>query len=242
MKRLRIALILGVLLILAYWAIPNDHATMRLRVIVTAEVDGEKVEGASVMELTYTRISQSLMGMGGRTTLKAEALVLDLKNRGTVFMLPCKVNVDGTLSEVYEHYVMGSFGVEEPVGGMTDQGLAKLRKAKGRVPFRYYDTYWKRSNPPRFVAFKNEADPRSIYRVDENRLDLAFGPGVRLLGIELEPTDAPLSHVLAKRLPWLDQGNNINWERPRPGGGIPQREMPIGFVIVREKFYDNGSW
>ena len=219
-----------------------DLGIKGLRVIVTAEVDGEKVEGSSVMELTYTRISQSLMGMGGSTTLKAEALVLDLKNRGTVFVLPCKVNVDGTLSEVYEHYVMGSFGVEEPVGGMTDQGLAKLRKTQGRVPFRYYDTYWKRSNPPLFVAFKNEADPRSIYRVDEQRLDLAFGPGVRLLGIELETTDAPLTHVLAKRLPWLDQGNNINWARAQPGDRTPQRELPIGLVIVRETFYGNGSW
>jgi hypothetical protein len=241
MKRLRIALILGVLLILAYCAIPNDHATMRLRVIVTAEVDGEKVEGSSVMELTYTRVSHSLMGMNS-TTLKAEALVLDLKNRGTVFMLPSKVNRDGTLSEVYEHYVPDSFGVEESVGGMTAEGLAKLRKAKGRVPFRYFDSYWKISTPPLFVAFKNETDPRNIYRVDEQRLDLAFGSGVRLLGIELETTDAPLTHVLAKRLPWLDQGNKINWERAPNGDRRSMREMPIGLLIVREKFYGNGSW
>jgi hypothetical protein len=241
MTRLRIVFILGVLLILGYCAIPNDHASMRLRVIVTAEVDGEKVEGSSVIELTYTRISQSLMGMGGSTTLKAEALVLDLKNRGTVFMLPCTVYADGRLGEIYEHYVMRSFGVQAPVGGMTAEGLAKLRKAKGRVQFFYYDTYWKRSNPPLFVAFKNEADPRSIYRVDEKRLDLAFGPGVRLLGIELETTDAPLTHVLAKRLPWLDQGNNIKWERRRPGDPTPDREMPIGLLIVRENFYGNGS-
>ena len=92
------------------------------------------------------------------------------------------------------------------------------------------------------MAFKNEADPRSIYRVDEKRLDLAFGPGVRLLGIELETTDAPLTHVLAKRLPWLDQRNNINWERRRPGDPTPDRDMPIALLIVRENFYGNGSW
>ena len=241
MKKWMFVPIVGLLLLLAACN-GEQSATMRLRVIVTAEVDGEKVEGSSVMELTYTRISQTLMGMGGRTTLKAEALVLDLKNRGTVFVLPCTFNRDGSLGVVYEYYAKSSFGVEESVGGMTAEGLAKLRKAKGRVPFHYFDSYWKVSNPPLFVAFKNEADPRSIYRVDEKRLDLAFGPGVRLVGIELETTDAPLTHVLAKRLPWLDQRNNINWERRRPGDPTPDREMPIGLLIVRENFYGNGSW
>lgn len=72
---------------------PKNTATIRYRVIVTAEVDGELVEGSSVMEITYTRYERSsLTGMGGAATLKGEALVLDLKNRGTVYALPIKLD------------------------------------------------------------------------------------------------------------------------------------------------------
>ena len=73
--------IVGALLLLA--GCGGQSATNRFRVIAAVDVDGQKVEGSTVMEITYQKVEHSLIGRGGATALKGEALVLDLKGRGT---------------------------------------------------------------------------------------------------------------------------------------------------------------
>ena len=87
MKKWMFVPIVGLLLLLAGCS-AGQNATNRFRVIATVEVDGQKVEGSTVMEITYQKVEHSLIGRGGATALKGEALILDLKGRGTVYVLP----------------------------------------------------------------------------------------------------------------------------------------------------------
>ena len=161
--------------------------------------------------------------------------------QGTVYVLPYSLNKVGDLSEVYQPYVLKSFSVSPSIGSLSQQDLERLRHIKGRVPFQHYDSFWHVDLPPVFVAFHDEANPRSIYQVDPDHLDAAFGPGVHFVGIDLEVTDAPLTHELLKRLPWLKLRNSIRWEREPAGSRRPMKEWPLGFKITAEHFFGNAN-
>ena len=81
--------IIGLLLLLAGCG-AELSATKRFRIIATVEVDGQKVEGSTVIDIAYEKLDEkrSLIGRGGDATAKGEALILDLKERGTVYVLP----------------------------------------------------------------------------------------------------------------------------------------------------------
>jgi hypothetical protein len=215
---------------------PNNTATIRYRVIVTAEVDGEIVEGSSVMEMSYTRFERSsLTGMGGSARLKSEALVLDLKDRGTVYVLPVKLDKTGDFMEAYQVAVLKTIGANSSIGSLAPTDMERIRNVRGRMSF-FTDWGW-----PLFVAFGDESNPRSIFEVDPKHLDRPFGSGVRLIGIDLEVTDAPLTNVLTKRLPWLNRPELENWEREKPGHITPVKDRPISRKIWNRDFFGNGS-
>ena len=84
MKKWMYVPIIGFLLLFAACS-GGPTATKRFRVIATVEVDGQKVEGSTVMDITYEKLDEkrSALGRGGAATAKGEALILDLKGRGT---------------------------------------------------------------------------------------------------------------------------------------------------------------
>ena len=171
----------------------GEKARVRYRVIAKAEVDGQPVEGSTVMEVVYSRVTHSLTGAGGATRLYGEALILDLKGLGTVFVLPEEHEDKSVMKQIYEWGILTTFGVENSIGTLEDADFARLRAAKGRRPF-----YLGRRNPstrlPAFVAFRNEKIPKTIYEVDPRHMEWNF-PGVRFIGLDIEITDAPVTKV-----------------------------------------------
>jgi len=236
MKKWMFVPIVGLLLLLAVCS-GGQSATKRFRVIATVEVDGQKVEGSTVMEVTYAKVEHSLIGRGGDTTLKGEALILDLKGRGTVYVLPFQVDPSGSLDQVYEYGVLNSLGTENSIGTLSSQDFDRIRQARGRIPFR-------NGNPtrlPAFVAFRDEKNPKTIYEVDPKNLGQSF-PGVRFVGIDIEFTDAPVTNVLKQRLPWLENPNHEQrFERDPPGRLRAYVDSPIGFKITTDHFFGLGS-
>src|SRR3954469_20037536 len=115
----------------------GQSAKVRYRVIATAEVDGQPVEGSTVMEVDYRRVEHSLIGAGGGTTLYGEALILDLKGRGTVFILPVRHHNKTQLMEIYEDGILLTFGVRTSIGGLKDEDFTRLRQATGRRPLSF---------------------------------------------------------------------------------------------------------
>jgi len=231
MKKWMFVPIVGLLLLLA--ACGGQSATNRFRVIATVEVDGQKVEGSTVMEITYQKVEHSLIGRGGATALKGEALILDLKGRGTVYVLPFQVDPSGSLDQVYEYGVLNSLGTENSIGTLSSQDFDRIRQARGRIPFR-------NGNPtrlPAFVAFRDEKNPKTIYEVDPKNLGKSF-PGIRFVGLDIEFTDARVTNVLKQRLPWLENPKyEERFERDPPGQGRPFKDSPIGFKITTDHFF-----
>ena len=189
------------------------------------------------MEVTYAKVEHSLIGRGGDTTLKGEALILDLKGRGTVYVLPFQVDPSGSLGEVYEYGVLNSLGTENSIGTLSSQDFDRIRQARGRIPFR-------NGNPtrlPAFVAFRDEKNPKTIYEVDPKNLGQSF-PGVRFVGLDIEFTDARVTNVLKQRLPWLENPNHEQrFERDPPGRLRAYVDSPIGFKITTDHFFGLGS-
>ena len=230
-KCLVAAALLGVGLMLSQCGEPS--ATVRYRVIATAEVDGQRVEGSTVMEVNYQRVKYSLIGAGGATKLYGEALILDLKGRGTVFILPVWYHEKTELMQIYELGILRTFGVQNSIGGLEDGDFARLRQAKGRKPL----------NPrlPLFVAFKDEKIPNTIYEVDPQHMDSAF-PGVRFNSLDIEITDAPVTKVLKQRSPWLDRNNRLSgFDRDPPGKLRAEKDLTLGYKISYNSFFGDGS-
>jgi hypothetical protein len=235
MNRRQIIALLGLPLPLA--GCGGETASVRYRVIATAEVDGERVEGSTVMEVAYTRVTTSLIGAGGATTLYGEALILDLKGKGTVFVIPYTMQKSGSLSQIYEAGILSTLGITNSIGGLLDKDFERLRTVKGRMPFRLGNPQWF----PIFVAFRDEKVPRSIYEVDPKNMAGSF-PGVRFISLDIEITDAPVTEVLKQRLPWLDHktGETV-FARDPPGKQRALRDRPLGYKILENKFFGNGS-
>jgi hypothetical protein len=220
---------------------PSQKATVRFRVIATVEVDGQKVEGSTVMEVTYSRVTGSAIGTGGASTLYGEAMILDLRGKGTVFVLPAIVTNSGSIGQLYEGGILTTLGIDGGIGVISDESFLKVKNAKGRVPF-YNGSNNRPTNLPLFVAFRDEKVPRTIYEVDPRNIGRSF-PGVRFISLDIEFTDAPVTKVLKQRLPWLVNAfKDLGWDRDPPGKQRPDKDRPIGFKITYEHFFGNGSW
>jgi hypothetical protein len=235
------------------------EATLRYRLIATVEIDGQKVEGSTVMEMHYKNIRsdphfldyfiQLTTHINPRVTLTehaAEALILDLKGRGTVFILP-SVRTD-EFAAFHEVCLLLTLGIENKLHGLTREDMRQISNAKGRMPLQLLRPEERRpdypkgfvSKYPAMVTFRNEKDPRTIEDVDPENMERRF-PGVRLLNVEIEVTDAPLTRVLTKRLPWLmTVEKNETLEREPVGSMRSPREKPVVRLIRQIDFFGRG--
>jgi len=233
--------ILAVLICVTLVSCDDDtrEATLRYRLIATVEIDGQKVEGSTVMEIHYKNFHmdphfldtfiQFLTHINPRITAidhAAEALILDLKGRGTVFILP---TVHGSMGFPHFHEIclLYTLGIENKLFSLTKEDMRQISNAKGRMPLQLLRPEMRRPEYPKglvikspaMVTFKNERDPRTIEEVDPENMEQHF-PGVRLLNFEIEITDAPLTRVLTKRLPWLETIDQNETLEREPGGSM----------------------
>jgi hypothetical protein len=215
----------------------GESATVRFKVIASANIDGRPVESSSVMEITYSKVTTSLVGNGGATRLYGEALIFDLGGKGTVYVLPIQHPPGASLTQVYEYGVLSTFGITNSVGSLSDADFELLRNSTGRRPFRLRNT----SRLPAFVSFENETDPKTIFEIAPSDIGRIF-PGVRFTGLDLEVTEAPLTEKLRDRLPWLNSTSNSEiFPRDPRGARRPNSELPLSHMITRARFFADGS-
>lgn len=190
-------------------------ATVRYRVIATVEVDGKPVEKSTVMEIKYRNVDDpnvnwfiwAVTGMSSTLTYTeehGEALIIDLGDRGTAFLLPATYSPGGSIgtgnfsSGFYDTSLLITFGITNKLLLMDANDFARLRNVKGRFPLktRHPDVH------PAMAALSNEKNPGTIFQVDPHNMEASFS-GVRLVGIDIEITKDPVTSKLPQRLPWL---------------------------------------
>ncbi|MGO7802958.1 hypothetical protein [Rhizobium ruizarguesonis] len=190
-----------------------------------------------MMEISYSKITHSLIGNGGATRLYGEALIFDLGDKGTVYILPVQHDPNNSLTQVYETGVLTSLGVKNSIGSLSEADFAALRDASGRRPFKL-----KTGRLPVIVSFKNGSDPKTIFEIQPGDFGRYF-PGVRFAGLDIETTTDRITHKLRDRLPWLDTtvAPGKIFPRDPPGVSRPRSELPFSYMITPARFFGDGS-
>ncbi|MDZ7627958.1 MAG: hypothetical protein U5J99_06060 [Parvularculaceae bacterium] len=69
---------------------------------------------------------------------------------------------------------------------------------------------------PKLCAFRDEADPTSVYEVDPDNLAKTHGPGAKFLGLSIEIVDpkTPLTKSIEGRLAWIVAGSSDRLVQP----------------------------
>jgi hypothetical protein len=209
----------------------DERVVKRIKVIAKAEVDGKVVEGSSVAEVKWRP-----RGDGGMDAdEQGEAVVLELAGKGTVYVLSMVMTDDGSgTGSIWTFQVPRAVGI---TGGVHKEDLVKCKELQGRFQF---NPGTKGTVLPVMVAFKDESDFRSVYRVLPEDFSKHFGAGVKFLGVEFEVTDEPVTEVLAKRLPILlkpfpkQRSDALH----KPDGRLkPSREWPFEYRIGAKTFF-----
>ncbi len=181
------------------WSWAFSPGTLRYRLTLEAEADGQSYTGSGVIEVRYD-IPPSWLLPGNRVAArhKGEAVVVDLGTRGLLFVVleGEPIRVSGAYSAKPTSMPVKEFNLAPSVGALKEEtvrGLGRLN-ARAEIPF---------SRLPLMVAFKDINDPRSVVLVRPDDLSAVFGPGVRLLRTTIETTHDAVTTGIEKRLPWL---------------------------------------
>lgn len=179
----------------------DNSITRNFKIIATAVVDGQEVQGSTVIRATWTEAHSN---RGNYVDEEGEAIILDLKDHGTVYVLPCLSNKDNSW---YCSWALRVAAVLEVKENGNSAEFSKITNAQGR--------YALATTSPNGVAqviaaFHDETRKNSVYGVMPTEFQKAFGPSVTFKSLEFEPTDEPVTQVLLKRLPMLgkDDPNN----------------------------------
>jgi len=111
-------------------------------------------------------------------------------------------NVDWDAAIAFETF-QDLFPVPRSVRGDV-RTLAHLRETRLLPPKSY----------PMLVAFRDIADPKSVYELQPDDLSPALGPGARVISMTIEMTGDRVTYAIDKRLPWVaGTGGNLKGEK-----------------------------
>jgi hypothetical protein len=213
----------------------GEKATVHFKVLATIAYQGKLITAWTVMECRYTRVEHSLTGMGGDTTLYGEALIFHVNERERFYILPYWRGKSGSLVRFWEHAVLKSIGVDNPVGQLSDQDFERMRTVRGVFPVNYF------GHEPLYVRFADEANPKSIEQLDPNNLSKAW-PGMQFQQLDIEITDEPVTELLREQLPWLNNpSGKAGFNTYPPGKRVPIKDRPLSYIIGIPTFFGNGS-
>src|SRR3954452_14546868 len=141
---------------------------LRYRLIATVEGDGQKVEGSTVMEMHYKNYRhdphfshyfiQLITHINPRPTATdhaAEALILDLKGRGTVFILPSVRTQE--FAAFHEVCLLLTLGIEHKLYSLTKEDMRRISNATGRMPLELQRPEERRPDYPKGIFNKYPA-------------------------------------------------------------------------------------
>jgi len=166
---------------------------------MTVEVDTPQGlrTGSSVYEVMAFKTSELITGgSSSDSTLKGEALAVDLPGGRTLFALLKTVN------PMREDLALMSMAALDPAfrynRAESAQRIASDNGARSPAEVT-------RADYPLLVTFRNLSAPDTVERVNPANLAAALGPGYKLRRITVQRTDEPVTTGIEKRLTWLPE-------------------------------------
>lgn len=172
-----------------YWEVTYPTGSFNYRITIAVETpDGVKI-GSAVRKVTASdapRISPHAMGS---VSVKGEAVVIDLGERGVLFaLLRSKDSVDYGYNIAFKHFI--------PNLALTGEKIRTYSSLKGKAELKI-------ENLPMLVRFRDINDPKTVELVDPNDLTASFGEGVKLVSATIEITDEPVTTGVEGYISWL---------------------------------------
>lgn len=199
----------------------GETATVRYKLIAKANIGGEIIESYAVNELTMSISSLSLSGNAASASLTAEATILDMGERGSVYILQNVNNHPSAILIAYD--IAGS------PGSLNEERIRKMQlvQTQGR------EAWPRKLITPKMVAFKDENDPATIFEVTRKNFSQHFGADAKFIGLYIEPTNEAVSNEIPKNLPWWRDGKGALVKKEHGGSGL---NLPLSNTISHWQF------
>jgi hypothetical protein len=211
MKWLGIVVVLIVGVVVSY-GVSNPGVTVRYRLTLEAQVDGELKTASGVREVTYSKqpewAGQRPLSIG----VRGEAIALDIGSRGTLFALLAAGADSRSGAEwiVLRAFDFDGASVPSPIEG----GIKQILRLSGKreLPL---------DSLPLLVRFRDVNDPKTVETVGPLNIAERFGPNAKLVRATLEivpagiwpfsdygVTGEPLTIGIHEWLKWLPEYYN----------------------------------
>ncbi|MDZ7629338.1 MAG: hypothetical protein U5J99_13140 [Parvularculaceae bacterium] len=207
----------------------GGEARLKFKVIARAQLPGADYEGFAVNEMRASYTPNSLTGFMMGRTLKMEATVVDFGGEGDALFV---------LLTDYLPVILWTWGIAPSAGAADEKTISSLKAATGlrAIPQEDPALAGRYSLYPKLCAFRDEADPTSVYEVDPDNLAKTHGPGAKFLGLSIEIVDpkTPLTTSIMQRLPWL---SDTSGKGLVPAEHLqPMRELSFGQLLTNRDF------
>jgi hypothetical protein len=170
----------------------QKHEITRVKLEVIVEDDGKTYRGSSVQQYSC-RESTHIMSDSAHCSIKGEAVVVKIGDKGDLFMVIDHPNARSGTTMVWS--ILGAVS-KNP---MTANNSTLPKSWSLRT-----------EQMPLMVRFSNPSDAYSVVAVDPDDLDKSFGSGVRLVSVNVSTTSDPVEYGNVERqLPWI-------FDRPNP--------------------------
>jgi hypothetical protein len=193
------------------------RASLRYRMTLEVETPEGIKTGSSVLESTLISGPNTGAASGLQSTLKGEAVAVDLGDGQTLFALlssPSERSASDYQDQLFNNALnAGAVSVPPMPRRYDSSDWAEMRKVASEIkpvltlPPALY---------PMLVRFKDIKDPKSVEQVDPGALAASFGAGVRLKRITVAVTEDAVTSGIERRLAWLEDPQimtNPGWGR-----------------------------
>jgi hypothetical protein len=223
MKRLGIAVAL-IASAIVFYVVAYPSLTLRYRLTLEAQVDGEPRIGSGVIEVTYSKVVRLWATTELSIGVRGEAVALDLGSRGMLFAL---LAAGADSRSIPESIILRAYDFDGGAfpGHSVEEGQEQLRRLSGKreLPL---------TSLPMLVRFRDLNDPMTVERVSPLNIGERFGADAKLVRATLEIVPAgtwplssfgitgePITIGILDRLAWLKHLKGGYLDGAFAGGG-----------------------
>ncbi|MAZ00136.1 MAG: hypothetical protein CMH32_06345 [Micavibrio sp.] len=141
--------------------------------------------------------------------VKGEAVVIDIKDRPTVFAI---MDQNGSHTDVLDALL------EKRAAAYTPDGIRKLANIKAGTSAPLPKEHW-----PEFVYFEDINDPKTAQKIEASMIPFVLGENVDIKNIQITMTNKRITRKVDASLAWLESldGSYLH-------GGSTSRGAPYG--------------